>query len=326
MKSNKQQKILETAKALTPYCVTPEEYHFSAAWADKLIAGWIALKRQQVEGEWDNARFREALIALVIELSDDWTPEFLEAAHEAGISFDCVSAEAQAQMQQAYIQANRERAFDLIPSNLHGELCWVPGWDGFSLDTLMEEIGLRSTRFRSNYLEDVRPGRWLVELLKLGNCSSEALRAHCMGIGDAGRSFSELIADRRWKVEADPLRPAVLSPENVVTIIENAIEWAAPMAHAEINVRALFEHDCTTPMFWSTAKGKVHIGLHDGVLSGAGYMDAYDGYVLIPANETGFAGEARWHWGINKVYGVVKSYFKVTPIEVRVIDTVASAA
>jgi len=190
----------------------------------------------------------------------------------------------------------------------------------------MEEFGQRSQRYNSNYIEEVQPGRWLIELLKLGNCSSESLRAYCMAHGAEGRIFVEHTADLRWKVEADPQRPTVLSPEEVVSIIENGYTWAVPMAHAQINVRALFEHDCTKPMFWSTAQGKVHIGLHDGVLNGAGYMDAYDGYLVVPANATGFAGEARWHWSINKVYGIVKSYFKVTPIEVTTIDTISVAA
>ena len=326
MNSKKHRKYIETAKALPAYCIYPEDYHYSDAWADKLIAGWISLKRVQVESKWDNVRFREALIDLVIELSGGWEAEFLEAARQEGMSFDCVSYEVQEQMHQAYIQANRERAFDLIPSSLHGELCWVPGWNGVNLDELMDEFGQRSSRSKSNYLEDVQPGRWLVELLKLGNCSSEALRGYCKEQGANGLIFVQETADLRWKVEADPLRPAVLTPEQVVAIIENGYQWAVPMAHAQINVRALFEHDCTKPMFWSTSQGKVHIGLHDGVLNGAGYMDAYDGYLVIPANETGFAGEARWNWSINKVYGIVQSYFKVTPIEVTTIDTIAVAA
>ena len=326
MNSKKYRKYIETAKALPAYCIYPEDYHYSDAWADQLIAGWISLKRVQVESKWDNTRFRDALIDLVIELSGGWEAEFLEAARQEGMTFDCVSYEVQEKMHQAYIQANRERAFDLIPSGLHGELCCVPGWNGVSLDELMEEFGQRSQRYNSNYIEEVQPGRWLVELLKLGNCSSEALRAYCMEHGAEGRIFVEHTADLRWKVEADPQRPTVLSPEEVVSIIENGYSWAVPMAHAQINVRALFEHDCTKPMFWSTAQGKVHIGLHDGVLNGAGYMDAYDGWLVVPANETGFAGQARWHWSINKVYGIVKSYFKVTPIEVTTIDTIAVAA
>lgn len=326
MTSKKHRKYLETARALPAYCVDPEQYHYSDAWADKLISGWIALKRVQVECKWDNTRFREALIDLVIELSGGWEVAFLEAARQDGMSLDCVSYEVQDTMHQAYIQANRDHAFDLIPSNLHGELCWVPGWNGVSLDELMEEFGQRSQRYNSNYIEEVQPGRWLVGLLKLGNCSSEALRAYCKQRGSEGVAFVQHTADLRWRVEADPLRPAVLAPEDVVAIIENGCQWAVPMAHAQINVRALFEHDCTKPMFWSTAQGKIHIGLHDGVLNGAGYMDAYDGYLIIPQNETGFAGEARWHWSINKVYGIVKSYFKVTPIEVTAIDTIAMAS
>ena len=326
MNSKKHRKYIETAKSLPAYCIYPDDYHYSDEWADKLIAGWASLKRAQVESRWDKVRFRDALIDLVIELSGGWEAEFLEAARQEGMTFDCVAYEVQEKMHQAYIQANRERAFDLIPSSLHGELCWVPGWNGVSLDELMEAFGQRSQRYNSNYIEEVQPGRWLVELLKLGNCSSESLRAYCMEHGAEGRIFVEHTADLRWKVEADPMRPAVLSPEEVVSIIENGYTWAVPMAHAQINVRALFEHDCTKPMFWSTAQGKVHIGLHDGVLNGAGYMDAYDGWLVVPANATGFAGEARWHWSINKVYGIVKSYFKVTPIEVTTIDTIAVAA
>jgi len=100
MNSKKHRKYIETAKALPAYCIYPDDYHFSDAWADKLIAGWISLKRVQVESKWDNARFRDALIDLVIELSEGWEAEFLEAARQEGMTFDCVSYEVQEQMHQ----------------------------------------------------------------------------------------------------------------------------------------------------------------------------------------------------------------------------------
>jgi hypothetical protein len=314
LSSKRHARLIEAAKSLPSYCVYAEDYHHSDEWGKRLIAGWINLKRTQVVCGWSAERFREALIDLVIELDGGWDDAFAQAAQEEGIDFDCMSHEMRSQMFDAYRAANQARAFDLIPGNLHAEFCWVPGWDGVSLDSLMEEFGQRSERYNSNYLDDVRPGRWLSELLSLGNCSSEALRAHCMSLGEPGRRFVEATADLRWKVQADASRPAILSPEDVVNIIENGHTWAVPMFHCEINVRALFEFDCTQAMVLTSDKrGEVHLGLHDGVLNGTGYMDTYPGAVVIPAEATGFAGAARWRWSINETYGIVRSVFRSTP-------------
>lgn len=313
MNSKKHRKYLETAKGLPSYCIYPDDYHHSKDWGAKLVAGWINLKRAQVQCKWDVERFREALTDLVIELSGGWRDEFNDAARQEGMSFDCVSHEVQEQMYQAYVQANRKRAFELIPSSLHSELCWIPGWDGASLDDLADIFGQRSTRFKSNCLEDVVVDRWVEELLKLGNCSSDALREHCVSLGAKGEGYVVQADEIGLNVTEDPERPRLLEPEQIVTIIENAYTNAVPTVHAHINVRALFEHDCTAPMYWTTDRGKVHMGLHEGVYSGAGYMDTYDGFIVIPANEIGFAGQLRWNWNVTDVYWLATSYLRVVP-------------
>lgn len=309
-----------------PSPTSPEDFHYSKEWANGLIDTWVVLKRKQVKGKWDNARFRDALIDEIISMSNGLEEDFNYAMRQAGAPLNKLSYGTYQKLLQAYVSRHRKDVLGLIPTSLHAELCWIPGWDGENLDEMIDLVGQRSERYNSNYIEETVPGGWLIQLLKLANCPSSELRAYCMELGEAGRRFVQATADHRWKVEADPMRPMIIPPQKLVEVIENGYINAAPLAYAEVNVRALFEHDCTKPMLWSTQSGRIFLGLHDGVCNGAGYIDAFDGCVVVPPNESGFAGANRWKWSISEVYGIVKSYAKVTPTEVTQVEAMAAQA
>jgi hypothetical protein len=79
-----------------------------------------------------------------------------------------------------------------------------------------------------------------------------------------------------------------------------------------VNVKALFLMSPGAAMRMSSAKGQVHLGFHEG-FNGAGYMDSYAGEIVIPANAAGFLSSNNWNYGIDSVYGIVKSCFYTTP-------------
>jgi len=296
------------ATDLPCYAVYQDDYHYANEWGNKLIELWIDKKRtcnqmthEQFQGELRNA---------IIEASD-WPAAFRQACAEVGADPD------DEPLYLEYVDIHRGEVFNLIPTNLHAEFCWVPDWDGNNLDNLMEQVGLQSERYRDTDINLIKPGSWLETFLRLVNQSSEAVTAWAIENRD-GQSFADKCKTSSFKVEQDSSKPVLMTPEQVVVTIENAYMWAVPMFHCEINVRALFEHDHTRPMRLTSKNGTVHLGLHDGVLNGSGYMDTYQGEVVIPADATGFAGESRWHWGINKVYGIVKSSFYAKPATVGI--------
>jgi len=300
---------ISAAKDLPCYAIYGGD-KFSKEWANKLVDVWIETKKSFVAKPVPVEQFYLQLKRAVLEAADFYG-SFEEACREAGIK-------PGKGLYREYEAFHLNDALNLIPSNLHAEFCWVPEWTDQGLDELLEDFGLRSDRWKSSCIEDVQPGKWLEVFLRLVNCSStdlvgEAIRER----GDEGRKLAEKCAKANFKVCKDPERPSLMTASEVIAAIENAYGLAVPMFHCEINLRTLFEMDPSKAMRLSSAKGKVHLGFHEFV-NGAGYMDTYRGEVVIPANASGFAGENRWSYGIDKVYGIVKSCFYSTPAAVEV--------
>ncbi len=292
------------------YAIYADDSNFSDCWGNKLVSIWIRTKQSLVRGEIAVTEFRSELINGIIKEAN-WRDSFEQAAREVGADPDDDA------LYEEYVVLHRESAFDLVPHGLHAELCYLPEWDGRSLDDLMDRNGLRSDRWKSNYIDDIQPGEWLAVFLRMVNVSAgELIAAAITTYGDAGWKFAETCGKACFVVPSDPGRPSLMSGEEVIAAIENAHSLAVPTVHCEINLRALFEHDPTQAIRLATRNGKVHLGFHDGVVNGAGYMDAYDGEVVVPAGAAGFYGEERQRWSINKVYGIVRSYFHATPVPV----------
>lgn len=289
------------------------DYNYSTEWGNKLIEIWIAARKGFVAEGWTVPVFQDVLREAILE-ELDIEDAFLQGCAELGIEGDVYS-----ELYDQYKDAQRKDAVNLIPSGLHAELCWIPEWDGMSLDSLFETHGLRSDKWRSNYIEDVQPGPWLEIFLKLVNCSSVDLIGEAISeAGDAGRALAEKCAKANFKVAKDQTRRQILSPAEVISAIENANVNTIPMCHCEIDVRALFNLDPTHAMRLSTNKeGKVHVGFHEGI-NGCGYMDTYDGEVVIPPHAVGFLSALRWKYGIDATYGLFKPCFHTTPVAVAV--------
>lgn len=297
------------ARDIPCFSVYSDDFHYSDAWLNKMVSLWVAVRQDFINGDLPLSEYRERLTDGIIVASGGWRTEFRQAATEVGANPD------NEKLFDEYVALHRGSAFDLIPRGAHAELCWIPDWSGGNLDDLMETHGLRSARYRSTYLNDVEPGHWLVQLLRMVNVGSEALIA--AGIeerGEEGRAFAEKCRKQKsFKVLADPSRPSVMTPFDVITTIENSYPNAVPIMHCEVAVRTLFDLDPRNDIQFSSNRGEVHVGLHDFVLNGAGHMDTYKGVIAVPAKSKGFVGAPRMHWTINSVYGLVRSCFYTTP-------------
>lgn len=197
-------------------------------------------------------------------------------------------------------------------SGTHAELVYVPNWDGESIDDMIYELGLRASRWnQSLYVDEIQPCEALAKFLSWLNIGTDDLLA-------AARDIRPNEADKlalnlaNFKVERDAKHPSLVSPSQAIEMMENAVHNCVPMYHCEVDLGALMDCDPHLPMTMSTAKGTIHIGLHD-VINGTGCLDTYTGTVTIPADHLGFGWVGRWDWGIDKVYGLVKSYFHVRP-------------
>lgn len=300
-----------TAADVPCYAVYSNDFHYSDTWANQLIDLWIETKRKLAAGQIRVEDFRGELIDGIIEAAN-WRDDFAQAAAAVGADPD------DDDLYYEYEELHREGAFDLIPSNLYSEFCWIPEWDGRDLDDLIETHGQRSDRYNSNYIEEVQPGNWLRILLQLVNQSLSAVIDAATEMNpEAGNKFAEKCKKANFTFEHDPARPNLMTGAQVVAAIENGYTYAVPLYHCFVNVRALFEFDPGKAMRMSSKKGEVHLGLHDGVLNGTGYMDTYPGEVVIPVDAIGFLGTNRMRWGVDKVYGLVRSYFFTTPVAVE---------
>jgi hypothetical protein len=294
----------KTARDIPCYAIYGND-NFSTEWGNKLVDLWIAAKKEFVANPVSVDVFRKSLHLSIFEAADFYDA-FVDGCRDAGMK-------PNERLYEEYEALHLPDALQLIPSNLHAEFCYVPEWKQQDLDDLMYDLGMKSDRYKSNYMEDVQPGKWLEVFLKLVNCSSTDLVAESLQLNN--HAFAEKCAAANFKVDKDQMRPSLMTAVQVISAIENGYFQAVPMVHCEINLRELFKLDPTKAMRLSTVKGKVHVGFHE-FFNGAGYMDTYPGEVIVPADATGFAGENRWSYGIDKVYCIVKSCFYCTPVAI----------
>jgi len=192
------------------------------------------------------------------------------------------------------------------------ELVYLPNWDGECVDSMIYELGLKASGWKQSlYADEIQPCEALARFLRWINIGTDDLLAAVRESRPAeyGTLVSHLGA---FHVERDTSRPSLVSPTQAIEIMENAVHNCVPIYHCEVDLGALLDLDPNLPMAMATAKGKIHIGLHD-VVNGCGYLDTYDGAVVIPEDHLGFGWVGRWAWGVDKVYGLVKSVVRVTP-------------
>jgi hypothetical protein len=202
-----------------------------------------------------------------------------------------------------------------VPAGIHTELCFVPNWDGEDTEGMIDKLALRATRWRGSYMDQILPHQSLTHFLRWVNVSSKELRDAVADHRPADvAKFRENMKGFTFRKDAS--KPSLVTAKQVIDIIENAgASLPVPMAHCEVEIHALFAHDMRKPMALELKRGGMHIGMHD-VINGSGYMDGWKGGpVVVPAMHTGFGWVGRWKYGIDAVYGIVKSAFYCVPRE-----------
>lgn len=198
-----------------------------------------------------------------------------------------------------------------IPSHVHAEFWWVPGWNGVSLDDT-EHLHLRCKRWDTSYIDEILPSKGLENFLKWVNVSSDdfILAAKARNPDEGVKLEANL---RGFSVPSDATRPSMLTPADVVNMLENVgYNQCLPTVHAYVEVRELLSLDPRQPIELPLRNNKMHIGWHD-TINGAGYMDTYPGTAVIDAMTLGFGWDGRGRYGINETYGLALSGFYCEP-------------
>lgn len=200
-----------------------------------------------------------------------------------------------------------------IPSQVRAEVWWVPGWDGHSLDDT-DHVHIKGDRWNSTYIEDVLPSDGLRNFLQWINVSSdEFVAAALVHRPSEGEKLKDRLNEAKFHVEKDVSRPTMASPEQALTMIENAgYTHCLPTVHAHVELNTLINLDPRLPIALPLPKGKAHIGFHD-TINGAGYMDMYEGTAVIPPMSLGMGWATRGRYGIEDTYGLYRPAFYCKP-------------
>lgn len=197
-----------------------------------------------------------------------------------------------------------------VPHGVYTEFCWVPGWNGESLDELLDEFTVPTSLIHRG-IEDLVSNNGLANFLTWANVSTlQLVDAALVRNEGQGEKLRERL--HGFEVRKDYCRPQMLTPEEVIDIIENSTSNSVPVIHCEIEVGALLKLDPRQAFALPMRGGRMHVGLHD-FFSGAGYMDSYLGTPVVPGMALGFAWPGRWSHGIDAVYGIVKHPFHCRP-------------
>jgi hypothetical protein len=197
-----------------------------------------------------------------------------------------------------------------IPPGVHTEFCWVPNWDGESLDALLDDCRVPSSGpFRG--IEDLVPSNGLAKFLTWANVSTlDLIDSALIRDETQGSKLREKL--RGFEIAHDYTRPAMLKAEEVIDLIESSTELSVPVVHCEVDVAALLKLDPRQAYALPMRGGCMHIGLHD-FFNGAGYVDVFPGTPVVPSMALGYGWPGRWRYGIDRVYGIVKHPFHCRP-------------
>lgn len=216
---------------------------------------------------------------------------------------------------------------DGVPKALYTGFTWVPGWDGESLDDALEQLTLKSRRYRSGRLEDMLPCEGLQNLLASVGQSPAWMADYVES--KYPRAESLLFRQALVGCESKSTQPTVpqVSAANLVHIIENGGScMALPVVYAEVNVRALFDLDPRQPIEIALESGKGHCrGLHDPV-NGSGHTDIFPGAAVIPPLQLGIAEEGRLGYDIHSTYDWVRHKLRCTPRAETLVEPLRPAA
>lgn len=234
-----------------------------------------------------------------------------EEDHPEGVDVlaELVASEAEALM--------GSRALEAIPSHAVVEMSYVPGWDGESPDEAVEQLGLSFTGPWCS-VGTLNCGPQLDNLLRFANVSlPDFLAAVKLNRASEYEQFASRVQSYLRHASppaADRSRAQLMSAEDLITVVENSCRSAIPNVSFQVRLKALIGCDPARDLVLESPTKAFHIGCHDGFVSGAGFMDAVKptGPVVLDLQSGALISEQRWSYSLARVYGHVKSAFRVT--------------
>jgi hypothetical protein len=198
---------------------------------------------------------------------------------------------------------------DALSPYLEVELCYIPG---YGESNGLEDMWITNRGVCSS-ATDVIPDNNLANFLRFVNVSSDEYihaafkqsQANLQDVSEDWKTFS---------VKADLSKPALISAEDVVEILDNATYGGVPVIAFRTNLKSLIEQDFSADrvMKLETASGAdavAQIGIHD-FINGSGHLATFkESEITLPANLDDLACTQGNGWyGIESVYGLMHSY------------------
>jgi hypothetical protein len=234
---------------------------------------------------------------------------------EEGVHTEGVDMLAQMVCDEAEVLMD-SRAIEAIPEHAMVEMSFVPGWDGRSKDEAVDSLGL-SYSSRNCGLRTVQCGPEFAQMLRFFNVSIAELLAVVKDLRpDEYDAFADRVVSMEgWQglyhVDAD--RPSLMSAEGLLTVLENASQHALPNISFSVRLKSLLAIDPSRPIRLDCPGNRYHVGCHDGMVNGAGYMDTFEatGQVSIDLSAGALIGESRWNSSLSDVYWHNRSAYRV---------------
>lgn len=209
------------------------------------------------------------------------------------------------------------RALEALPEHALVEMSFIPDWDGKDLDAAVGGSGLRFSS-RHTGLRTVECNEAFAQMLRFFNVSIAELMEAVKNLRpDEYDSFVDRVVRMKgWQSlsRVDVGRPSLMTAEGLITVLENASQYAIPNISFQVRLKSLLACDPARPIQLDAAENRYHVGCHDGFINGAGYMDTFQasGPVSIDLSKGVLISEDRWNSSLHSVYWHVKSAYRVS--------------
>lgn len=306
-----------------------------------LESGEIASAEEVVEGWADEYEYYAGVRRenfATDDAEEKWGLFLTSAADAIGRAFDkqVFADELEETFEQAVYEALRE-ADDTAPLDqmrhaLPIGLVHIAGYGG---ELGVEDLAMRPAFGAEVSASTVRPDEAFRTFLEFVNMGSDEFRdAVLAGHGvdlwglpvpaDASdlrrEDIHRVSADwRSFEVSADPSRRALVTPEQVVELLDNASYGGVPVAYAYVSPKDVLDLPWSDEAEGASALklepersgGRVFIGIHD-FLNGSGHSVDVPGPVTLPLDHRCWHvdGERFGRCGIDSVYGLAKGVFR----------------
>ncbi len=211
------------------------------------------------------------------------------------------------------------RALEAIPASAMVEMSYIPQWDGVSADTAIEALGMRFLGPEGG-VGSVECGPQLVAAMRFFNIAMPDLLAAVQKVRPQEyEGFAVRVAQKADELSIvksiDYARPALMSAEDFIDVIENASDGAIPNISFQIRLKSLLACDPAQEIVLRAKGNKYHVGCREGFINGSGYMDTFEVSEPVSIDLTSgvLINESRWNSSLSDVYWHVKSEYRVEP-------------